>query len=264
MLICRLFLVQFYIFYNTIHTVMFVTQAQSVVNGLTRIVGGQKVDISSYPYQLSMQYGGRHICGASIIGTKIALTAAHCTVSLSASRIRLRAGSTSRTSGGQMVQVAKVHQHPKFNYATVDYDISILEVNPAFMYSANIKNVPISTIEPKEGTKVITSGWGTLRESSHTLPTELQSVEIPVIERSKCQQLYRRRGIVTIRMICAGAAQGGKDSCQGDSGGPLVSGGKLVGIVSWGFGCGRVRYPGVYTNLNNREIRSYIKRIAKI
>lgn len=43
-------------------------------------------------------------------------------------------------------------------------------------------------------------------------------------------------------------------SLQGDSGGPLVC--ELnntwiqVGIVSWGIGCGRKGYPGVYTEVS--------------
>jgi trypsin len=39
------------------------------------------------------------------------------------------------------------------------------------------------------------------------------------------------------------------DSCNSDSGGPLIVGDKLAGIISWGKGCGRPGYPGVYTRV---------------
>ena len=50
-------------------------------------------------------------------------------------------------------------------------------------------------------------------------------------------------------MICANVPGGGKGPCVGDDGGPLVVGGKLVGMVSWGYGCGSAQYPIVYSNV---------------
>lgn len=44
-----------------------------------RIVGGSATVIQNFPYQLSLQYYGQHICGASILSPVVALTAAHCT-----------------------------------------------------------------------------------------------------------------------------------------------------------------------------------------
>ncbi|WP_213011408.1 trypsin-like serine protease, partial [Paractinoplanes toevensis] len=45
------------------------------------------------------------------------------------------------------------------------------------------------------------------------------------------------------------------DTCQGDSGGPMVGRDAhgdwvQVGIVSWGLGCARDGYPGVYTQIS--------------
>ena len=52
--------------------------------------------------------------------------------------------------------------------------------------------------------------------------------------------------------LCFGG--NGKDSCVGDGGGPLmclVEGSySLVGIVSYGNGCGWASYPGRYVNVH--------------
>lgn len=54
-------------------------------------------------------------------------------------------------------------------------------------------------------------------------------------------------------------------ACAGDSGGPLIANfknGILLGVVSWGKGCGLAHFPGVYSDV--RASRKWIHSITGI
>lgn len=105
-------------------------------------------------------------------------------------------------------------------------------------------------------------GWGITGERGKMSPI-LMEVQVPVIENQICKELYQKNGShrtdiqFSERVMCAGFAEGGKDSCQGDSGGPLMlpifENGKFpfyqIGVVSNGDGCGKPNKPGIYANI---------------
>ncbi|XP_076249085.1 trypsin-1-like [Calliopsis andreniformis] len=220
----------------------------------SRIVGGSAVDIRDHPYQLSFQTTG-HICGASVISSNWAITAAHC-VGQAASRYSLRAGSTNKDQGVRYA-IKRVIRHPNYDSYTIDYDVALLEIDGAIKLSGNVQPVKLAGSELPSGSQVNITGWGATKEGGMT-SSNLMRVSVPLVDRKKCQSAYGSLNPITERMICAGYTEGGKDSCQGDSGGPLTANGVLYGIVSWGYGCARPKYPGVYTNVAN--LRSWIKQ----
>ncbi|MFD4700019.1 S1 family serine peptidase [Streptomyces niveus] len=111
--------------------------------------------------------------------------------------------------------------------------------------------------EVPSGTLVKAAGWGATSEGGPPIALLLRYVEVPIVARSACQRAYGSASVNT-RMLCAGASEDSKDVCQGDKGGPLFHGDTLVGIVSWGDGCGRDSAPGGYANVSNPAIMSFV------
>ncbi|XP_077275503.1 transmembrane protease serine 9 [Temnothorax americanus] len=230
-----------------------------------RIVRGTATDIQQHPYQLSLQRGLWHVCGAVIISNKWAVTAAHC-VSSPASVYRLRAGSNDKY-GGVYYPVKKIVRHPAYNFLTIDYDIALLEIDGEIAFNDRVQPVKLPEKELASGIMVNVTGWGAAKAGGKPSPV-LMRVTLPIVSRKTCRGIYRYIRSITDRMICAGYMRGGQDACDGDSGGPLTADGVLYGIVSWGYRCAEPLYPGVYTNVVNLlwwiKWISYISSLAVI
>lgn len=102
-------------------------------------------------------------------------------------------------------------------------------------------------------------GWGYNAEGG-SLSEQIQMVDSRSVTKAECAKRYARIGAeLSDTMVCAGDIyNGGKDSCNGDSGGPILVKGEQVGLVSWGVGCGRADYPGVYTSVP--KLRPWIEQ----
>ncbi|XP_017027614.1 trypsin alpha [Drosophila kikkawai] len=224
-----------------------------------RIVGGTATTIASFPWQISLQRSGSHSCGGSIYSANIIVTAAHCLQSVSASSLKVRAGSTYWSSGGSLVSVAAFRNHEGYNANTMVNDIAVIRLSSSLSLSSNIKAIGLASSAPANGAAASVSGWGTTSYGSSSIPSTLQYVNVNIVSQSACaSSTYGYGSEIKSTMICA--ASSGKDACQGDSGGPLVSGGVLVGVVSWGYGCAYANYPGVYADV--AVLRSWVVSAA--
>ncbi|XP_017150525.2 trypsin alpha-like [Drosophila miranda] len=224
-----------------------------------RIVGGSATTISSFPWQISLQRSGSHSCGGSVYSANIIVTAAHCLQSVSASTLQVRAGSTYWSSGGTAVKVSSFKNHEGYNANTMVNDIAVIRLSSSLSLSSTIKTIGLASSAPSNGAAASVSGWGTQSSGSSSIPTTLQYVNVNIVGQSQCaSSSYSYGSQIKSSMICA--ASSGKDACQGDSGGPLVSGGVLVGVVSWGYGCALSNYPGVYADV--AALRSWVVNAA--
>ncbi|XP_049816501.1 trypsin alpha-4-like [Schistocerca nitens] len=219
-----------------------------------RIIGGSETAIKEYPWQLSLLFGVSHRCGAFIISSIWALTAAHCIDGVSASLLTVRAGSSYRNSGGTVLDVAQAIKNRLYYSPAADYDIAVVQPSESFPLGYEVQPVglPEAGYDSPRGLAVTVTGWGQTA-SGGIFPTVLIKADINIVDRSTCQDNFIGINTVTKRMVCAGDK--GESVCNGDSGGPLVSGSTQVGIVSRG-GPTCEDHGAVFTNVG--ELRSWI------
>ncbi|XP_062558436.1 trypsin 3A1-like [Armigeres subalbatus] len=230
-----------------------------ITKSSSRIVGGFPVSIEDVPYQVSLRnWAGSHMCGGSIISSRWILTAAHCASASSSPMYTIMAGSTNRKEG-TVFKLERIIPHPLYNGNTIDYDFSLIELKQDIEFDDTRSAIalPMQDEPLKEGALCRVSGWGDTKNWSEST-TLLRATDVPSVDQDRCSTAYGGFGGITPRMLCAGYWEGGKDACQGDSGGPLASGGKLVGVVSWGYGCAMEGYPGVYSRV--AAVRDWIQQ----
>ncbi|XP_054902671.1 transmembrane protease serine 2 isoform X2 [Poeciliopsis prolifica] len=222
-----------------------------------RIVGGREAVKGAWPWQVSLQAFSQHMCGGVIISQNWILTAAHCFQSLHDPKIfTVTYGDVKLSSMPSKRSVKSIICHNNFDPRTNAFDIALVKVSKPITFKKKAVRplcLPNVDIQINRSSQAWITGWGQLFLHGPS-PDTLNQAPVTIYKPEICNNRFVLNGLVTESMFCAGVLRGGVDTCQGDSGGPLVvnTGGIwwLIGVTSWGFGCGIRTKPGTYANVS--------------
>lgn len=106
------------------------------LNRTKRIIDGRPAEVNAFPYQVQIRFKGYNgvICGGTILGNSLILTAAHCFEENESwefpKSLKVVVGTINYNGeGGQTFDVEEYYVPHNYNSDTLDYDISILKVS---------------------------------------------------------------------------------------------------------------------------------------
>ncbi|CAF0752138.1 unnamed protein product [Rotaria sp. Silwood1] len=228
----------------------------------SRIVGGETASEYAWPWQVYITINSMFICGGTLIDRQYVLTSAHCVaggLSNNTNHLLVRVGAHNMISegyyAGTYYRVSMKYIHENYYHPEYGHDIAILRL----VYPVNLSDtVNVVCLPPSTNFNVsiyqpvVITGFGLLTEIGY-VPYRLQQAVVQILPT--CGYAYR--WFNSTSQLCAGLLAGGRDTCQGDSGGPLVYKPRrtdqwiLIGITSYGYGCARYFYPGVYSKISH-------------
>ena len=233
------------------------------------VIGGFPVEASQSPWTVALssrdRFGGTRagqFCGGVAVGRATVLTAAHCldedVLGGPPERVRdlkVIAGRTDLLSGrgGQEVIVRHAWVNPAYDGVSNAGDFAVLTLAEPLQGDPVIAMAADGDPAYAAGETATVYGWGDTSGAGE-YPDSLRAARVRVLPDALCEKAYQGGSDGTYdatSMLCAGETAGGRDACQGDSGGPLVAQGRLIGLVSWGIGCGRAGNPGVYMRVSD-------------
>jgi secreted trypsin-like serine protease len=228
---------------------IFILGIFTVCQGST-IPRGTPAAPGEFPYLVSVRRYNAHLCNGAIVSANKIITAAHCCEgNTNPASYQVVAGSEKSNFPGPNEQVRGVRRiiiHPQYNTNDLSYDICVVTLDTDLDFSGEF-------VQPGQ---LAQSGDDPIGEATYPAWSNdgfLYKYKATTITNAQCTEAYGHGSIHDSNICAIGNVC---DPCpSGNSGGPLVAtiGGsvKIIGTMSWAFGCNRPGYPTVYTRISS-------------
>jgi secreted trypsin-like serine protease len=229
---------------------------------IREVVGGTPAPNGKFPWMVRLSMG----CGGTLTAPQVVLTAGHCVDRDGKDdSIKVIAGTVDLKSPKALTaHSVTVIRSAGFRDETRGRDWAVIKLD----HPLDLPVLPL-TKDANDRGEFVVMGWGQTREDSLKQERRLRFATVPTVPDEKCASEYHKANVKLVagESICAGKP--GVDTCQGDSGGPMVGMDATgqwvqVGIVSWGLGCARDGYPGVYAQISafRADIRKATRKLS--
>ncbi|NWR87749.1 PRS55 protease, partial [Furnarius figulus] len=182
---------------------------------------GTSVMSGEFPWHVSIQSHGKHICGGTIISALWILTAAHCFSEEVPPDLTVAVGGINLSVPLEEHKPDSLILHENFNPASMANDIALILLSSPIEFSK--EKIPICLpfmCDINTWQFCWASDWAST-SAADAVPAShmLQKARVKLLSREQCLEQIPQ---LWENMMCAEVEEGEQGNCQVDSGGPLV------------------------------------------